>query len=149
MQMLEGLPRLLLPRQKPATHLRRAPQVAPPADRLQGLTLVVQLKVGAQQQREVEARKGDAVVRPGGGGGTVLGGVGSQEAGEVAHARDACNRRCHGCMLQAAGCRMQAAAHGATDGARLRRAGRRPGLSVGSQAESTACVTKRSEAQLA
>ena len=107
MQMLEGLPRLLLPRQKPATHLRRAPQVAPPADRLQGLTLVVQLKVGAQQQGEVETRKGDAVVRPGGGGGTVLGGVGSQEVGEVAHARDACNRRCQGCRLQDAGCRLR------------------------------------------
>ena len=99
MQVLEGVPRVLLPREEPASHLGGAPQVTPPADRLQGLAVEVQLQVGAQEQREVQAGQGDAVVRPRRGSRPVLGVVGAEEAGEVAHARDACAAEVGGRVL--------------------------------------------------
>ena len=52
------------------------------------------------------------MVGAGGGGREVVRVVGAEEAAEVAHARDACHRRAVR-RLQAAGCRLQAAARGA------------------------------------
>ena len=52
------------------------------------------------------------MVGAGGGGREVVRVVGAEEAAEVAHARDACNRRVVR-RLQAAGCRLQAAGCGA------------------------------------